>query len=115
MSKPYDHKRKPAWTAKPVPCEDCGQLLEHDCWTPGPKRRVCRSCQNKRYEARIKGTPAGELRRKRKTLLGKQKRLEARLERDQLALGQVREELQKTLRPDGARLPGRSALSRGSQ
>lgn len=108
-------KRKAAWTAKPVPCEDCGVPLDRDCWRPGPKRSVCRSCQNKRYSAKTKDTPDGQRRRRRRALQAKLKRLEARIERDRRELVQVREALQKTLRPDRARRPGRSTLSRGSQ
>ena len=96
MSKTSDPKRKPAWTAKPVPCEDCGHLLEYDFWRSGPKPSVCRSCQNKRYDARTKGTPEDKRRRKRRTLLAKLRRLEARIDRDQLTLAQVREELKAT-------------------
>ena len=96
MSKLYNFKRKPAWTVRPVPCEDCGVLLECELRRRGPTPSVCRSCQNKRYEAHTKGTVAGQRRRRRKTLLAKLKRLEARLARDQLALVQVREELEAT-------------------
>ena len=95
MSK-NDPKRKPAWTAKPVPCEDCGRLLEYDFWRPGPSPSVCRSCQNKRYDARTKGTPEGQRRSKRRTLLAKLRRLEARIERDQRTLVQVRVDLKAT-------------------
>ena len=96
MSRPYDPNSKPAWTAKPVPCEDCGELLDYDCWRPGRIPSVCRSCQNKRYEAKTKGTPDGERRRKRRILLTKMRRVEARIERDQLTLAQAREELKAT-------------------
>lgn len=97
MSKP-DPKSKPVWTSEPVPCEDCGRPIEYDFWSPGPNPSVCRSCQNRRYEAKTKGTPAGERRRKRKMLLAKLKRVEARLARDRLTLVQVRKELKKTAR-----------------
>ena len=98
MSKSYDPKHKPVWTAKPAPCEDCGQPLEYDFWRPGPNPSVCRSCQNKRYHARTKGTPEGKCRLKRNTLLAKLKRVEARLARDRLTLDQVRKELKEIAR-----------------
>ena len=95
MSQLYDpDKERPSWAAKPVPCEDgCGALLDNDWWKSGPQARVCRRCQNKRYEAKSKGTPEGERRRKRKTLLAKLKRIEGRMERDQRTHATVCEEL----------------------
>ncbi len=95
MSK-HDPNSKPAWTSKPVPCEDCGHPLEYDFWRPGPNPSVCRRCQNKRYEVKTKGTPEDERRRKHRTLLAKLRRLQARLARDRLTLAQVREELKAT-------------------
>jgi len=77
-----------------VPCEDCGALLEpiaDDGYSHAP--RVCRSCQNKRYEAKIAGTPEGARRKRRKTLHSKKRRLELRIERDQAALAAVLLEL----------------------
>ena len=49
--------------------------------------------QNKRFDAKTKGTPEDKRRRKHRTLLAKLRRVEARIERDQLTLVQVREEL----------------------
>lgn len=79
-----------------MPCEDCGVLLEPDSewYSSGPAARVCRSCQNKRYEAKIAGTPKGERRKRRKALLAKKRRLEARIERDHGELASVLRELQ---------------------
>ena len=95
MSQLYDpDQERPSWsTAKPIPCEDCGTLLADDWWKSGPRSRVCRRCQNKRYEAKSKGTPEGERRRKRKTLLAKLKRIEDRMARDQRTHAEVSEEL----------------------
>ena len=93
-----EKRERPAWTSEPIPCEDCGHLLEYDFWRPGPSPSVCRRCQNKRYEARTRGTPEDDRRRKRRTLLAKLRRVEARIERDQLTLAQVREELKATVR-----------------
>ena len=94
MSKPFDPDReRPRWAPDPVPCKDCGSLLEFNWWNPGPKPTVCRTCQNKRYEAKTQGTPEGERRRRRKTLLAKLKRLEARINRDQKTHSEVCEEL----------------------
>ena len=95
MSKLFDPtQERPAWSsAKSVPCEDCGAQLDDDWYKSGPRASVCRSCQNKRYEAKSKGTPAGVRRRKRKTLLAKLKRIEDRMARDQKAHAQVCEEL----------------------
>lgn len=94
MSQLYDpDKERPAWAAKPVPCTDCGALLENDWWKSGPQASVCRRCQNKRYEAKTRGTPEGERRRKRKMLLAKLKRIEDRMARDQRTHAQVCEEL----------------------
>ena len=59
----------------------------------GSNPEVCRSCQNKRYEAKTRGTPEGERRRKRKTLLAKLKRIEDRMIRDQRTHAEVSEEL----------------------
>ena len=86
---------RPGWAPQPVPCEDCGVLLEPDSewYMSGPAPRVCRRCQNKRYEAKIAGTPQGERRKRRKALLAKKRRLEARIERDQGALASVLLEL----------------------
>lgn len=98
MNKPEDSKSRPVWTSAPVPCEDCARPIEYDFWRPGPTPRVCRSCQNKRYRAKTKGTPEGERLRKRKMLLGKLRRVETRLARDRLTLVQVRKELKKTAR-----------------
>ena len=100
MSRPHDPNSRPAWTAQPVPCEDCGKLLDYDCWRPGRNPSVCRSCQNKRYEAKTKGTPEGERRRKRSALLAKLRRVKARIVRDQLTLEQVREELKAVTTAD---------------
>ena len=88
-------KERPTWSAaKPIPCEDgCGTMLEDDWWKSGPRARVCRRCQNKRYEAKSKGTAAGERRRKRKTLLAKLKRIEDRMQRDQKTHAEVSAEL----------------------
>lgn len=97
MSILYDpDKERPSWSsAKPIPCDDgCGTMLEDDWWKSGPRARVCRRCQNKRYEAKTKGTPAGERRRKRKTLLAKLRRIEARMERDRKTHSEVSAELQ---------------------
>ena len=94
MSQLYDpDKERSTWAAKPVPCEDCGALLDNDWWKSGPQARVCRRCQNRRYEAKTRETPEGERRRKRKTLLAKLKRLEARIVRDQKTHAEVCEEL----------------------
>ncbi len=94
MSQLYDpDKERPRWAAEPVPCEDCGALLDNDWWKSGPQARVCRRCQNKRYETRTRETPEGKRRRKRKTLLAKLKRLEARIVRDQKTHAAVCEEL----------------------
>jgi len=93
MSKPYNTEREPAWSAAPVPCEDCGEDLEYDCWKPGPKPSVCRPCQNKRYDAKQKGTPEDARRRRLRTLRAKLKRVMARIERDQAALVKIQEEL----------------------
>ena len=98
MSKPEDLEPKPAWTSEPVPCEDCARPIEYDFWRPGPSPSVCRSCQNKRYEAKTRGTPDGERRRKRRMLIAKLKRVEARLARDRLTLVQVSKELKTTAR-----------------
>ena len=101
MSK-HDPKHKPAWTSKPVPCEDCGHPLEYDFWRPGRNPSVCRRCQNKRYEARTRGTPEDERRRKRRPLLAKLRRVEARIERDRRTLAQVREDLKATAKAQHA-------------
>ena len=95
MSRAFDPNRKrPSWAPPPVPCEDCGTLLEPDDWySPGRYPRVCRACQNKRYEAKIRDTPKGERRCGRKTLVAKRRRLEARIERDTAALEDVRRAL----------------------
>ena len=79
-----------------MPCEDCDVLLEPDSewYSSGPAARVCRSCQNKRYEAMIAGTPKGERRERRKALLAKKRRLESRIERDHGELASVLRELQ---------------------
>ena len=82
MSKTCDPKRKPAWTAEFVPCEDRGHLLEYDFWRPGLNPSVCRRCQNMRYEAKTKGTPEDKRGWKRRTLLAKHRRVETRLARD---------------------------------
>ena len=94
MSQLYDpDQERPTWAAKPVPCQDCGALLDNDWWKSGPQARVCRRCQNKRYEARTKGTLAGQRRQKRKTLLAKLKRVEDRMTRDQKTHAHICEEL----------------------
>ncbi len=96
MSKPYNPDRDPAWSAAPVPCKDCGELLEHECWRPGRKPSVCRPCQNKRYDAKLKGTPEAERRTRRRALRARLKRVKARLKRDQIALVQIQDELNET-------------------
>lgn len=98
MSILYDpDKERLTWSsAKPIPCQDCGVELEDDWWKSGPRASICRRCQNRRYEAKSKGTLAGKRRRKRKTLLAKLKRIEDRMKRDQKTHAEVSEEL-KTL------------------
>ena len=98
MSKSANPHRKPAWTADPVPCEDCGDLIEFDCWKPGQKPSVCRRCQNRRYEEKQRGTPAAERRRRRSSLRAKLRRLEARMKRDQATHVHLIEELAKETR-----------------
>jgi hypothetical protein len=94
MSKLFDpNAQRSKWAPDPIPCEDCGTLLDNDWYKSGPQARVCRSCQNKRYEAKTRGTPEGERRRKRKTLLAKLKRIEDRMIRDQLTHAEVCEDL----------------------
>ena len=93
MSKAYNPDRDPAWSASPVSCEDCGEPLEHECWKPGPKPSVCRPCQNKRYEAKQKGTPEDTRRRRVRSLRAKLRRVNARMERDQKSVVNIREEL----------------------
>ena len=74
--------------------EDCGALLDaYPGYFAGTLPRVCRRCQNKRYEAKIAGTPQGEIRKRRKALLAKKRRLESRIERDQAELAGVLLEL----------------------
>ena len=92
MSRIHDPNRKRGyWATPPVPCEDCGALLEtENRYNPGRYPSVCRACQNKRYEARIRDTPQGQRRRRRKALLAKRRRLEARIQRDTAALENVR-------------------------
>ena len=94
MNKPFDPGReRPRWAPDPIPCEDCKILLDFEWFSPGRRPSVCRTCQNKRYEAKTQATPNGERRRRRRTLLAKLKRLEARIERDQATHAQVCEEL----------------------
>ena len=94
MSKLFDPDvERPRWAPDPIPCEDCGTLLDNDWYKSGPRSQVCRSCQNKRYEAKTRGTPEGERRRRRKTLLAKLKRIEDRMIRDQRTHAEVSEEL----------------------
>ena len=95
MSRPFDPDReRPSWARSPIPCEDCGNLLEAEDWgSPGRPPSVCRSCQNKRYEARTRNTTQGERRRRRKALVAKRRRLEARIERDTAELENVRQAL----------------------
>ena len=59
----------------------------------GSLPQVCRPCQNKRYVAKIAGTPQGARRKRRKALLAKKRRLESRIERDQAELAGVLLEL----------------------
>ena len=92
----HEPNSKPVWTSDPIPCEDCGYLLEYDFWRPGRNPSVCRRCQNKRYEAKTRGTPEYERRRKRRILLAKLRRVETRIERDKLTLAQVRADLLTT-------------------
>ncbi len=94
MSKLFDPDvERPRWAPDPIPCEDCGTLFDNDWYKSGPRSQVCRSCQNKRYEAKTRGTPEGERRRRRKTLLAKLKRIEDRMIRDQRTHAEVCEEL----------------------
>ena len=95
MSRPFDPTRKrPAFAPDPIPCEDCGALLDpNEHWSRGQQPRLCRSCQNKRYEAKTRNTPQGERRRRRNALLAKQRRLEARIQRDTVSLENVRQSL----------------------
>ena len=95
MSSIYDPNRKHVfWASPPVPCEDCGTLLEtENRYNPGRFPSVCRPCQNKRYETRIRNTPQGQRRRRRKALLAKRRRLEARIQRDTADLENVRRAL----------------------
>lgn len=93
MSRAFDPDRpRQPWEPKPKRCEDCGDPLESNGWH-GPPASVCRGCQNKRYEAKIAGTPEGERRKRRKALLSKKRRLESRIERDRAALVAVLLEL----------------------
>lgn len=91
MSRPLDPgQESPSW-CPPVPCEDGGALLGPERgYFSGHMPRVCRSCQNQRYEAKIDGTPEGERRKRRKALVAKKRRLESRLGRDQAALAHGR-------------------------
>ena len=83
----------PNWLPQ-VRCEDCEALLDAEPgYFSGTLPRVCRPCQNKRYEAKIAGTPQGERRKRRKALLAKKRRLESRIERDQAELAGVLLEL----------------------
>ena len=93
MSRALDPGRPPP-PREPEPelCEDCEAPLESGGWH-GPRPRVCRSCQNKRYEAKIAGTPEGVRRKRRKALQSKKRRLESRIERDQAELAGVLLEL----------------------
>ncbi len=94
MSRVLDPAQEtPNWLPQ-VRCEDCEALLDSEPgYFSGILPRVCRSCQNKRYEAKIAGTPQGETRRRRKALLAKKRRLTARIERDQAELAGVLLEL----------------------
>ena len=77
-----------------MPREDCEALLEpvaDDGYSHAP--RVCRSCQNKRYEAKIARTSQGARRKRRKALHSKKRRLRLRIERDQAELTAVLLEL----------------------
>lgn len=86
MSRAFDpNRQRHPWEPRPEQCEDCGAPLESDGWH-GPRPRVCRSCQNKRYEAKIAGTPDGERRKRRKALQSKKRRLESRIERGRAEL-----------------------------
>ena len=69
---------------------------------PDGIRASAGACQNRRYDARTRGTPEDERRRKRRTLLAKLRRVEARIERDQLTLAQVREVLKATAKAQHA-------------
>ncbi len=95
MSRPYDPGRgRPAWAPAPVPCEDCATLLDPNGWSgSGRQPSVCRTCQNKRYEAKLAGTAQGERRRRRKALRSKKRRLETRIARDQAQLAAALVEL----------------------
>lgn len=86
MSRAFDpYRPRQRWEPRPELCEDCGAPLESGGWH-GPRARVCRSCQNKRHEAKIAGTAEGERRKRRKALQSKKRRLEARIERDRAEL-----------------------------
>ena len=94
MSRVLDPAQEtPNWLPQ-VRCEDCGALLDaYSGYFAGSLPQVCRPCQNKRYEAKIAGTPQGERRKRRKALLAKKRRLESRIERDQAELAGVLIEL----------------------
>ena len=94
MSRVLDPAQEaPNWLPQ-ARCEDCGALLDaYSGYFAGSLPQVCRPCQNKRYEAKIAGTPQGERRKRRKALLAKKRRLESRIERDQAELAGVLIEL----------------------
>ena len=92
MSRAFDPNiKRQYWEPDPVPCAGCGRLLEPSSWrNPGPDPdEYCKSCQNKRYEAKIAGTAQGARRKHRKALHAKRRRLEARIERDRAQLAAV--------------------------
>lgn len=94
MARVLDHSQEtPDWLPR-ARCEDCDAPLDAEPgYFAGHMPKVCRACQNKRYEAKIAGTPEGERRKRRKALHSKKRRLEARIERDQAALAAVLLEL----------------------
>ena len=94
MSRVLDPAQEtPNWLPQ-VRCEDCDAPLDAEPgYFAGSLPRVCRPCQNKRYEAKIAGTPQGETRKRRKALLAKKRRLESRIESDRAELAGVLLEL----------------------